>query len=472
MGFGWNDDHFLVIEAAQSWVDGTDYNNWLPINGNTTPSGHSFFYPGIHFLILYFLKWIGMTEPQSKMYIIRLLHAVLSLIIVISGYRIAEKLSNRNSARLVGLMLAAYWFMPFLSVRNLVEFVCIPFLMLVCWRIIKNKDSQDIFKSFIVAGIFAGIAMCIRFQSVIFIIGLGGVLLFEKKWKHLIYMALGCTLFFGLEQGINDYMLWGRPFAEFGEYVKHNMDNAYTYLTNSWYSYILLIIGLLLPPLGLFLFWGLLRTWKKHAILFFPTILFLVFHSIFPNKQERFILPIVPFIIILAGIGWNEFVSNSSFWMKRKKLLTFCYAFSIGLNCIILPVVITTYSKRARVESMVYLSNDSSIRSIALEDTNHSRTRLAPRFYLKKWIPVYDITTDHPLEEFVKTHATSDTSQYPDYIIFFENNNLDQRVAKLKSYFPSLHYMTTIDQGFIDDMLHKMNPDNNVNQVAYIFKVK
>ena len=25
-GFGFFDDHFLVLEAAQSWVDGTDYN--------------------------------------------------------------------------------------------------------------------------------------------------------------------------------------------------------------------------------------------------------------------------------------------------------------------------------------------------------------------------------------------------------------------------------------------------------------
>ena len=29
-GYLMHDDHFLVIEAAQSWVDGHDYNNWLP----------------------------------------------------------------------------------------------------------------------------------------------------------------------------------------------------------------------------------------------------------------------------------------------------------------------------------------------------------------------------------------------------------------------------------------------------------
>ena len=33
-GYLMHDDHFLVIEAAQSWVDGYDYNNWLPKNRN------------------------------------------------------------------------------------------------------------------------------------------------------------------------------------------------------------------------------------------------------------------------------------------------------------------------------------------------------------------------------------------------------------------------------------------------------
>ncbi|MQY78241.1 MAG: hypothetical protein GH151_03475, partial [Bacteroidetes bacterium] len=44
-GYGMHDDHFLVIEAAQSWVDDFDYNNWLPINRpDNIPTGHSFFY--------------------------------------------------------------------------------------------------------------------------------------------------------------------------------------------------------------------------------------------------------------------------------------------------------------------------------------------------------------------------------------------------------------------------------------------
>ena len=55
-GWGMHDDHFLVIEASQSWVDGVDYNYWLPGNAaNNPPQGHSWFYVGIHYFIFHFL---------------------------------------------------------------------------------------------------------------------------------------------------------------------------------------------------------------------------------------------------------------------------------------------------------------------------------------------------------------------------------------------------------------------------------
>ena len=45
-GYGMHDDHFLIIEASSSWVDGYDYNGWLPWSeGNRgRPEGHSFSY--------------------------------------------------------------------------------------------------------------------------------------------------------------------------------------------------------------------------------------------------------------------------------------------------------------------------------------------------------------------------------------------------------------------------------------------
>lgn len=56
-GYFAHDDHFLIIDAAGSWVNGFDYNDWLPWNqgADPTPTGHSFFYVGLHYLLF---QWV------------------------------------------------------------------------------------------------------------------------------------------------------------------------------------------------------------------------------------------------------------------------------------------------------------------------------------------------------------------------------------------------------------------------------
>src|SRR5512142_1016286 len=91
-GFGMIDDHFLVIESAQSWVDGYDYNDWLPGSPhNTGPTGHNLFFPGMHFALFTFFRWIGLDDPQVKMLIVRFINAAWSLVTVWFGYKITEK---------------------------------------------------------------------------------------------------------------------------------------------------------------------------------------------------------------------------------------------------------------------------------------------------------------------------------------------------------------------------------------------
>ena len=88
-GYLMHDDHFLVIEAAQSWVDGYDYNNWLPKNSKSgNPTGHSMFYVGIHYIFLSVLNIMNISDPAVKMFFVRLLHAIYSLLVVFLGYKI------------------------------------------------------------------------------------------------------------------------------------------------------------------------------------------------------------------------------------------------------------------------------------------------------------------------------------------------------------------------------------------------
>ncbi|MDQ3048345.1 MAG: glycosyltransferase family 39 protein, partial [Bacteroidota bacterium] len=407
-GYGMHDDHFLVIEASKSWADGFDYNYWLPTDGATapTPSGHSFFYSGLHYFLFCFLKMIGIADPQGQMLVVRLLHALLSLVIIYCGFRITEKVAGLKQAKMVGLLLAVFWMMPFLSVRNLVEFVCISPLMLATWIVIKNGDSKKLMP-YVLAGILLGIAFSIRFQIIMFTGGFGLALLFMKRIKETIVLGFSVLIIAASTQGLTDYFIWGRPFVEFEEYIRYNIEYAHAYIIQQWYMYLFLIVGILLPPISFFLFFGFLRSWKKHLLLFLPAFIFLVFHSYFPNKQERFILPVIPFIIMLGYIGWDQFVQGSSYWKKHPKFLKGCWTWFWCLNILALSVISFAYSKKNRVESMTYIADKGDVTFIAIEDSNRDEFLMPPLFYLQKWGYVYGITKLKPASDFYNEYMAA-----------------------------------------------------------------
>jgi hypothetical protein len=169
-GYGMHDDHFLIIESSSSWVDGYDYNNWLPWNKpeGSNPEGHSFTYVGLNFFFFYLVKGIGIADPKVLMLLNRLAHALFSLLIVYFGFKITEKLSSHKNAVIVGWILAMAWLFPFLSVRNLVEITSIPFMLWPIWLFLKHDKPRY----FILAGLIMGLAVSFRYQIGVFAIGL------------------------------------------------------------------------------------------------------------------------------------------------------------------------------------------------------------------------------------------------------------------------------------------------------------
>jgi Alg9-like mannosyltransferase family len=475
-GYGMHDDHFLIIEAAQSWVDNYDYNHWLP-KGNTpaaNPSGHSLFYTGLHYVFFKGLEFLHIIDPQLKMYFVRLVHAVFSMIVVVLGFTIAAHYAGKVVAKRVGIMLALLWFMPMLSVRNLIEVVCVPFLLTATWLLIKNEKAPKA-ALFFWAGLIAGTAFSIRFQSALFIGGIGLVLLLQMKWKGAVLYGIGAALSICSIQGITDMFIWHRPFAEFSEYVRYNIENANAYNTQAWYNYLLLLSGILIPPISLFLLFGFFKSWRKYLLLFLPSFIFLAFHSYFPNKQERFIFPIVPFLIILGNIGWSEWIQTSKFWLARPKLLRGCWVFFWVINFIPLLFVTVAYSKRNRVEAMTYLSHKKDVRNLVMEDSNRSDFIMPPLFYLRKFNSdswgVFGVTNEHGVKELYESQKNMKFSETANYVIFFQEENLARRIADFKKYYPDLKYETAVEPGFIDNVMHFLNPRNK-NQVCFIFKMR
>lgn len=380
------------------------------------------------------------------------------------AYKISKRMANDKVAFDASLLIAVLWFMPWLSVRNLVEIVCIPFLFLSIWQLYKTKEDTSLndFWLMFLSGVWSGVAFSIRFQVSFFILGLGIAILFKRGFVKAFLFSVGFLFVAVLTQGIIDYFIWGKPFTEFIEYIRYNMHHSGDYPNGPWYNYILLVLGILIPPLSIFLTVGFFKSWRKHFLIFLPVVLFFAFHSYFPNKQERFILPVVPFIIMLGVSGWYEIISTrkSRFLYQLNKFSIWIF---IVLNIIALSVVSTMYSKRSRIESMVYLSKYQNVKSLLIESSNESSTQYPPLFYLKQWPTCYVVTSEKP----VNTSAIPWVdSTIPDFVLFLEDKNLDSRVENIKTVLPELVYEITIEPGFVDNLLHEINPNNRNYEVA------
>lgn len=471
-GYFAQDDHFLVIEAAQSWVDGYDYNFWLPWNqhGSPTPTGHMMVYPGLHFLLFKLLQWLGMSDPQWKMVCVRLLHAAWSLITVRVGYRIALRLTDASIAWRCGLFLALLFFMPFLSVRNLVEMVSAPLLMLSAWHLLRGTSVPHAPRALLLAGLFAGLAINIRFQTIFFPAAAGGVLLLHRRWIGAAAFAAGTVLPIALLQGSIDLFIWGRPFVEMTEYVRYNLANpTNTGIDLPWYNYLLLLAGVFVPPLSLAVLVGFFRD-RRPFVLWFPVLVFIFFHSIFPNKQERFLLPIVPLFFVLGYCTWERARSASTWWKAHAGLWRGVMIWTWSLNALLLVPLTLSFSKHERVEAMAMLRTMRGVNGFIIEDTVEHDPPMPPLFYWGRWDTTKDPYTD-PTKSLRKLVMLADPPHRANVILFVGDERLPERLARATEAMGPLEYAGCARPGLLDRTLHWLNPVNR-NEVILLFKVR
>lgn len=461
-GYGMHDDHFGPIE--QPFIIKHDITYWSERN---EPHGHSIVYPAIHLVIFKGCDSLGINDPQDKMLVVRLIHAIYSLLIVVFGYKIAFKLSGAGVAKLVGVILALFWGLPFLGVRNLIEVVSSPLIMVGFYYSIKSEDKWK----WMLAGLFFGLAFSFRYQTLIIPATIFMILFWQKEYLSGFKLVVSYFLTTLIVQGSFDIFAWGYPFAGFITYFFYNSAHADSYTSGPWYNYILLMIGLLLPPVSLLLIYGFGRIFKKYYLIILPVLAFFIFHSAFPNKQERFIFPILPIIITMSVIGFKELTDSSSFWQSKKWLIKSVWIYFFVINNLLLIVFSLNYTKRTRVESMYYLYN-KPVNSLIIS-TGKVGTFFYPLFYADKYpIKIFDINNFHPIDSTI-AKLKADSVNKPNYAIFFSNDQLTARTSELKNNLPiNLTFEKEIEPSLIDNLLYYLNPKYNINQTSYIYSIK
>lgn len=459
-GYGMHDDHFLVVEAPASWAHGSDYSNWLPWNQGEekNPQGHSFTYIGLQYLFFESCEKSGITDPKSQMMLNRILHGLWSLLTVVFAMKIAALYCDRKDVIAIGLVISALWIMPFLSVRNLVETVTIPLLMICIYYLIQPKIRS---RYWIMAGIMLGLAISIRYQLGVFAIGLGIALMIERSWKKLLYVVVSSAFVFVLSQSAVDYYIWGRPFAELMVYVNYNLETE-PYIKGGWYMYMLVLMGAFLLPLGLIIFISYFTQWKKHLVIFLPTFALILFHTLHPNRQERFILPIIVLFFVLGYIGWLH-LRDQKKWFSGTPFIKWTWIIFWALNIPALAIATTMYSKKSRVESAYYL-NGKEVVGVVQDAYGEANTTMIPKFYADQ----YEFIVWHS-DENGRNFDTLTAYQEPIYVFFYGTDQLELRVQRMEKWVGPLQEEKVFHPSFVDNMLYRMNPKNN-NETIVVYK--
>lgn len=482
-GYAMHDDHFLMIEAAQSWVDGFDYNNWLPWSeGNEGPSGHSMFYVGMHYFFFLFCEWVGISSPESKMFFVRLVHGAYSLLIPYFTYKIALRFDDKRTAGIIALVVAVLWPLPMFSVRNLVEMVCIPPIMAGIYLLVRKEQLN--FKDVLLAGFIAGLAVSIRIQTIMFIGGMGLALWVNKEFLKGIYLGIAAFVAIFLTQ-ITDLFTWGYPFAEFAEYLFYNVENSTTYFVEPWYKFILVVLGIIVPPLSLFFLAGTVyfllkkengkvgfgKWWQRGVYVFLPMMAFFIMHCIYPNKQERFILPFIPFFLITGVLGWKKIKEDFVLSTAILKIERFSWRFFFVLNIPVMLVFALTGTKLPRVDSMTYLSKQADATYFLIENSHSDSYIMPPDFYFGKWNKSTFIFPDYTKESLDKKLEKYGFEGYPNYLVFFESENLDARLKRFEEITRERYHLVYVAKPSLQDKIfYMLNPKYNKNEAAKVYK--
>ncbi|MFN3306752.1 MAG: glycosyltransferase family 39 protein [Candidatus Kapaibacteriota bacterium] len=458
-GYGMHDDHFGPIE--QPWAIINDPKIW---ETRTTPHAHSIFYPLLHYILFKLLYSYRISDPQDVMLVVRLLHSLFSTITIIYLYKILCFYFDKELSFRVSLFVPFVWFMPFLSVRNLIEMVCIPPLSIGYYYLLRGGNE---FKSSLFSAFFFALAFALRYQTLIIIGTIIIILFLQRRYPYALRLSFFFIAFALLLQGSVDVFAWGYPFASFIEYVRYNLSHSGDYTTGPFYRFFLLLFGIFIPPLSIFIMYFFVKDLKQRVLLVVPILMFFIFHSIFPNKQERFILPIVPFVFTL---GLANFFSHISKGLIFKNKQTFYKTVMSIFWLINLPLWILfsfNYGKKTRCEALYFLSKQKDVRGV-YQITGELGPFKPPEFYLNRYgTPILEVKNLDSIQ-----NQKSNKNDFNYAIIYGDKESDSLKTLTERILSRRLFLVQRIEPSLADWILYKLNPRFNKNQTANIYRIK
>ncbi|MBX5484968.1 MAG: hypothetical protein IRZ16_24385 [Myxococcaceae bacterium] len=164
-------------------------------------------------------------------------------------------------------------------------------------------DSRTLMLIIIGASLL-GLAVLLRLQNGVFCVGLLGILAARRQWR-LMGIALATLLVWAFLFGLLDKLTWGGWFHSAVKYLQFNLvekkAEGWGTAPFGWYVDVLFRS---MPLVTVLLAAGVALSAPRAAGLLVTSAVFFLLHSYTPHKELRFLLPMLPLLCALAGVGF------------------------------------------------------------------------------------------------------------------------------------------------------------------------
>lgn len=417
-------------------------------------------FPGVIGAIMAVTRGIGIHDPGVEMLIVRLLQAAYSLLAVYFVYKILERSVGRDGATLGGLLTAAFFAMPVTAVHQLEESVCqVPLLAALWWWQRTEDRHQPSAIWGVLAGTALGIALILRFPLIGFALTFV-VLAMRRPVKVADKAAFvgGIALVIVL-QGYSNALInheWWYSFVHRLGPMLHPQRMAVEaegYPSSPPWHYVLTLLAALIPPVSVLLLAAAVKGGRHVPLVGIAALAFLVSHSLIANKQERFLLPILPvlFILIVAGLPWLA--------ARIARAYRGMWWYFWIVNGALLIVMTFSFAKKDRVAPLLYVYRRHDATGVLVAQYNQTFT--VPKYYLGRPAPALLVVT--------RSDAVRPPAAPINYVILYSDTPDTDQAVLAAALDKKLTLVKTIVPSLADRLAHAINPRHNKARTAAIY---
>jgi len=473
-GFIQSDDYYDTVEVSYDWLRNGLRDESGCLHWKEQPATTIVRFP-LYTLFLYVVMKlhyiVGITALDRMMYGIRLLHALISLLPIWAVFRLTQRITGKNNwAVFGGLAVALHFAMPFLGVRNLIEMVGGNIWIVAIYYFYRHQEDKQT-KWLYLAGLMTGLAWMIRFQLAFAVLPIPLILWYERRSIKPAFHYCMAVFIMLVISAAADKLLLGYFAASTINNLTLNTGLGARYTTIP-FMYPLLMLGFFIPPLSVLLMYlgCRLSFIRRHGLLIASSLCFVVCHMIHPNQQERFMIPIVPVLFLIAILALYHQYQRKGYILKSRKAFAVITIVTLVVNFILLPPLTFGYGHRGLIEPL-----------ISFERMNPRPKVMFIQPGMHRWIPEAYAGFE-PLPR-VYIRAWDDLNRLPpqdrrkdafDYFLLYplHEQDLQAYLDSIQTRYGLLEKVKCIKPSTYDMIFHELNPNHYRTYEAFVYKPK